>query len=373
MLYSRDPEHGLTSTVRPTNKQHICLSCRSNISRVRHASTATAQATVEAPPISQIAPDEPGASPVTQPRIVVKAGVVVSRPPLLTPDPHPFDTAFHLYQRRLNERLVLPFSQYFHYKRGTPAFENWRTKRRERGGVAARDLGDYSAYTKESWNDEVLIGDSTADPQKIVAQLVEEEGRQSEFTGEDGDTKLAGLKRATEADQKQDQKSLERSLSRTLYLLVRNKSTSKGEDAASSWRFPSGDVEGKEGLKEVCLLITTVCAHSNLFQAAQRVLGESCGENMNTWFVASHPIGHFVEAPTSEKDTKSAESNENSQSTDIEAEKTFFMKARIFAGQADLEKNSYGVEEFKWLSKEEVEKHVTPEYWSSVKNMLVEQ
>lgn len=243
----------LTCLVKPTNKQHICLSCRSSISRARHASTATAQATIENPPISQLASDEPGSSPLAQPRILVKAGVVVSRPPLITPDPHPFDTAFHLYQRRLNERLVLPFSQYFHYKRGTPAFEHWRTKRRERGGVAARDLGKYNAYTKESWNDEVLVGDKTARPQKIVEQLVEEEGRQSEFIGEDGDPKLAGLKRTTDADLAQNQKSLERSLGRTLYLLVRSKTAARGEDAATSWRFPSGDVEGKEGLKEVRL------------------------------------------------------------------------------------------------------------------------
>lgn len=74
---------------------------------------------------------------------------------------------------------------------------------------------------------------------------------------------------------------------------------------------------------------------------------------MNTWFVASHPIGHCIE--------------------EQETEKTFFMKARIFAGQADVKDNVYGVEEFKWLSKEEVKEHVTDEYWNSIKNMLVEQ
>lgn len=179
---------------------------------------------------------------------------MVSRPPLTTPEAHPFETAYYLYQRRLNERLVLPFGQYFHYKRGTPAFEIWRTKRRERGGVAARDTGGYNAYTKESWNDEVLIGDDTANPQKLVQQLIEEEGRGSEFVEEgssEADTKLAGLKRATEADLQQDQTSLERSLSRTLYLLVRKKPDTKNEDASTSWQFPSGDMEAKEGLKEV--------------------------------------------------------------------------------------------------------------------------
>jgi len=201
-----------------------------------------------------VSPDEPGASPAAQPRIVVKAGVVVSRPPLITPDPHPFDTAFYLYQKRLNERLVLPFTQYFHYKRGTPAFEHWRTKRRERGGIAARDLGKYNAYTKESWNDEVLMGDESANPQKIVEQLVEEEGRGSEFVGDDAgaDSRLAGLKRATDADARSDETNLERSLSRTLYLLVRPKSQNKSTPSATNWRFPSGDVQEKEGLKEVC-------------------------------------------------------------------------------------------------------------------------
>lgn len=200
-----------------------------------------------------MSPNEPGASPVTQPRIVVKAGVVLSRPPLITPDPHPFDTAFYLYQRRLNERLVLPFTQYFHYKRGTPAFEIWRSKRRDRGGVATRDIGNYNAYTKESWNDEVLVGDKCAEPREIVEKLVDEEGRGSEFVGNDSeaDTKLAGLKRTTQADQQNDQKSLDRILSRTLYLLIRSKAQAKDEDVATSWRFPSEDVAGKEGLKEV--------------------------------------------------------------------------------------------------------------------------
>lgn len=145
--------------------------------------------------------------------------------------------------------MVLPFTQYFHYKRGTPAFEHWRAKRREREGIAARDIGKYNAYTKESWNDETLVGDDSAAPHKIVEQLIEEEGRSAEFVGEGdentGDVKLAGLKRTTEADQQHDQKSLERGLERTLYLLVRNK------DAKMSWRFPAGDVEVREGLKEV--------------------------------------------------------------------------------------------------------------------------
>ncbi|KAK5083683.1 hypothetical protein LTR05_006187 [Lithohypha guttulata] len=337
----------------------MCGSCRRHIAQARYASTATAQATIESPPISQVSPDEPAPSSLQQPRIVVKAGVVVSRPPLITPDPHPFETAFYLYQRRLNERLVLPFTQYFHYKRGTPAFEHWRTRRRERGGVAARDLGKYNAYAKDNWNDEALVGDKSADQQHIVEQLLDEEGRQSEFLGDnanESDTKLAGLKRATDADRENDQKSLERNLSRTLYLLVRTKDKSQAEDMTRAWTFPSGDVDGKEGLKE----------------AAQRVLATACGVNMNTWFVANHPIGHYSERPNVENKSESTSATGTSTTSEIDAEKTFFMKARIFSGQADLKENTFELEEFKWLTKEEIEKHVTPGYWQGIKNMLVE-
>ena len=91
---------------------------------------------------------------------------------------------------------------------------------------------------------------------------------------------------------------------------------------------------------------------------------------MNTWFVAGHPIGHHIDQAHVgvEKTARS-----DTQAVDLDSEKTFFLKARIFAGQADLSGNNYGVEEFKWLAKDEIEKHVTSEYWSSIKNMLTEQ
>ena len=57
----------------------------------------------------------------------------------------------------------------------------------------------------------------------------------------------------------------------------------------------------------------------------------------------------------------------------LASEKTFFMKGRIMAGQADITANELGVEDFKWLAKEEVQKEVSPQYWANVKNMLVEQ
>jgi large subunit ribosomal protein L46 len=99
---------------------------------------------------------------------------------------------------------------------------------------------------------------------------------------------------------------------------------------------------------------------------------------MNTWFVGSHPIGHFVyqfrkagKTPASPASTPPAPLP--SQEMTLAGEKTFFMKGRIMAGQADITANELGVEDFKWLAKEEVQKEVSPQYWANVKNMLVQQ
>lgn len=40
------------------------------------------------------------------------------------------------------------------------------------------------------------------------------------------------------------------------------------------------------------------------------------------------------------------------------------------AGQANLEGNQFGLEDFRWLTKEEIKKHVGEKYYSDVKNML---
>jgi large subunit ribosomal protein L46 len=110
-------------------------------------------------------------------------------------------------------------------------------------------VGEYNAYSKESWNDEAVIGDKTAERDTIVKRLIEEEGRGKDFAGSSGQAEMAGLRRVTEADRQGDVRSLERALSRTLYLLVKKKRL--GGKEGGFWSFPSGTVEGREGLKEV--------------------------------------------------------------------------------------------------------------------------
>jgi large subunit ribosomal protein L46 len=84
---------------------------------------------------------------------------------------------------------------------------------------------------------------------------------------------------------------------------------------------------------------------------------------MNTWIIGHAPVGHYVYP---------AFYNEDS-TLKVQGDKTFFMKGRIMAGQANLEGNQYGLRDFKWLTKEEVPKYFRPRYYSDVKNMLADR
>lgn len=86
---------------------------------------------------------------------------------------------------------------------------------------------------------------------------------------------------------------------------------------------------------------------------------------MNTWLVGHVPIGHFQHTYASPKTTPAGLHEQGT--------KTFFLKARIMAGQANLKDNKLGLQDFKWLHKGELEQAVDAEYWRQVKNMLSER
>lgn len=185
----------------------------------------------------------------------IKASVLLSRPPLLTRDLTLFEKAYFLYQRRLNERLALPFTRYFYYQRGTLGDVNWKQRMKERQ-TPARDIGDYNAYSKDlGWNDELLVGASESEPETQIEALVRDAEAEVK-PGEQEDVEEIPEKkqkqkverpmpRATEADRTGDFQSLNRALTRTLYLVV------KGQGAKARWEFPSSFVEVKESLNTV--------------------------------------------------------------------------------------------------------------------------
>ncbi|KAL8691839.1 MAG: hypothetical protein Q9218_003017, partial [Villophora microphyllina] len=261
---------------------------------------------------------------------------------------------FFLYQKRLNERLALPFTRYFYYQKGTPGDVEWKQKIRERL-TPARDIGRYNAYGKEGWNDEVLVGAKEAEPENQMEALVrdaEVEVKEGEEGGEgrqqqDVKKELVQrpMPRVTEADRVGDMRSLDRRLERTLYLVVR-----RGEEEGGRWWFPSDGLVGKE----------------SLHTAAERIIVHAGGVNMNTWVVGNIPLGHFV------LNYGNAEADKE-RPQEIRGEKYFFMKGRIMAGQANLRDNKLGLTDFQWLAKDEIQKLLIPRDWNAVKNVLAER
>ncbi|KAI5362304.1 Putative ribosomal protein L46 [Septoria linicola] len=356
------------------SRDNVCSSCLNRLAHPSSRRNASAAAAVAEKPSRPVEP------PVTRPEarkaFRVLCSPVLSRPPQITRELTSFEKAFFLYQKRLNERLALPFTRYFYYKKGTPTDIEWKRKAKARRGVAGRDVGAYNAYAEDGWNDEVPIGSELGEPKDIVNKLIRDaEGKnitdeavgdaQAGGAGIAGDAQQGeGIRkpvgdivierpapRRTVADEKNDQKSLSRAMDRTLYLLVRDKQ--------GTWHFPRDRIYGRE----------------NLHQAAERVLLQAAGINMNTWVVGNHPIGHHSAAfQTPEMSTVLPNKLVSTSNSPFEREefgvKTFFMKARIMAGQADLAANAYGDKDFLWLTREEIEKTVEPQYFKSIRGML---
>ncbi|GIZ45151.1 hypothetical protein CKM354_000833200 [Cercospora kikuchii] len=361
------------------SRDNVCTSCLNRLahpSSRRHASAAAAVAQKPAQPPRKAKVNPPVTRPEPRKAFRVLCSPVLSRPPQITRELTSFEKAFFLYQKRLNERLALPFTRYFYTKKGTPADLEWKRKAPARRGVAARDVGAYNAYADDGWNDEVPIGSKLGEPEDIYEKLIRDaEGKtisddlvgDAETGGEEiaGDAKQGeGVRkpvgdvvierpapRRTEADEKNDQKSLSRAMDRTLYLLVRDKQ--------GAWHFPQDRIYGRE----------------NLHQATERVLLQAAGINMNTWVVGNHPIGYHDQMFKSpQKATILANKLVTTSRQPFERKeyglKAFFMKARIMAGQADLTNNAYGDQDFLWLTREEIEKVVDVAYWRSIRGML---
>ncbi|TGZ84057.1 hypothetical protein EX30DRAFT_338621 [Ascodesmis nigricans] len=264
---------------------------------------------------------------------IIESAAVVSRPPYLTPELHPFEESYYFYQQRLHQRLALPFTRYFYFKKDSTADLLWKKKQRP-----LRKAKAYTGFGPEGWKDELLIGDNAQHEEDFgYERLVETTVTKEDAVVEEGAEQEAKivekpLPRTTKADEENDLKSLDRAGSRTLYLLVKQN---------GRWQFPTSRLEGKE----------------NLRHTAMRTLEESCGMNMNTWFVGNVPIGHQV-------------INFSKPKEGMAGAKTFFMKARIMAGQADLTGNELGVTDFVWVTKDELKDTTVRGYWESVRHML---
>jgi large subunit ribosomal protein L46 len=185
----------------------------------------------------------------------IKSGVLLTRPPLITRPLTKFEKAFFFYQKRLNERLVMPFTRYFYFKADTPADHDWKLKAKERNGQPARELGGYNPYGELGWNDELLVGDNKSETSHLMDSLLRDaqvravEGKDGKpieakegADGEGGQVERP-LSVITEADLAGDVRRLDRKLDSTLYLVVKSE--------GGRWKLPAGELVGRENLHQV--------------------------------------------------------------------------------------------------------------------------
>lgn len=125
--------------------------------------------------------------------------------------------------------------------------------------------------------------------------------------------------RITEADKKNDRRSMERRLQDSLFLIVkRNRSD-------HAWQFPQGRWQGEE--KE-----------PSLRTVAERVIDRAVGKTQR-WFVSNAPIGHFIyEYPSAVKDKRKAF-----------GAKIFYYRAQWIAGNIKLETKFY--KDYAWIAR----------------------
>ncbi|KAI1149858.1 39S mitochondrial ribosomal protein L46-domain-containing protein [Nemania diffusa] len=323
---------------------NICTSCR-NVQRRPYSASAEASAIAETRPLNPT--ESYPQPPVTASRRAeyrIRSGIILTRAPLVTRALTPFENAFFFYQKRLNERLVLPFRHTFYFKKDTALDLDWRIKFKERGRIAAKELGRYYARGRNAWNDELLVGSTLSDEERVRGILIKDaELRVTEDGEEAPPDEIVPVERpmdrVTEADKTNDIRRLDRALDRTLYLIVQR--------SDGKWQFPTEDVPTDE----------------NLHETAARVLELAAGVNMNTWMVGRVPVAHIVKQP---------ELNEDA-SLKQRGEKIFFHKGRIMAGQADLKGNKMGLKDYNWLTKEELKTKLDREYFHAVRNMMADR
>ncbi|KGQ10293.1 54S ribosomal protein L17 [Beauveria bassiana D1-5] len=322
-----------------SSSSSICSRCAATrATPVRFYSAAATSTTPSSP--SQPPPSASSPAAAAAP-YDIRSGLVLTRPPLLTRPLHPFENAFFFYQKRLEERLNTAFIPSIYYKPDTPRRLDWDLKVKERPRHRRQGARRLSRQERERrGTTSCLLATRLSDPETTAASLLKDaQARISDdaevIAPEDLVEAPAPVPRTTEADERNDVRRLDRKLDQTLYLVV------KGEDG---WGFPADVLTESE----------------NLHVAAKRVLEQAAGVNMNTWIVGRVPVAHLIDEPAFAADG----------AVQKKGRKTFFLRGRIMAGQADLKDNALGYTDFKWLTRDELAKELPQAYFRGVRNMM---
>ncbi|KAK9451367.1 mitochondrial 54S ribosomal protein mL46 [Limtongia smithiae] len=248
-------------------------------------------------------------APAVEKKYKIFSGLILSRQPIVTPELTPFQKAYYNYQSELYKRLSWTFQHWFYYPKGT---------------LAENDFAAVQPKLNEK-DPDVLFNRNRNEKQVVnfPERQVERETEESAKVY----AKIVPNPRRTAADEANDVQSLERKLDRTLYLLVKRGNT---------WELPRAEVLPSETLDST----------------ASRMLAEYGGINMNTHLVSKTPALFYQ--------------------VDSEDAKVFFLKSRIFHG-AFVPQKKAGVQDFVWVTKDEILSYVSPEYYAGIADALGRQ
>ncbi|ORZ07578.1 39S mitochondrial ribosomal protein L46-domain-containing protein [Absidia repens] len=233
----------------------------------------------------------------------IAASVILTRAPQITRSATPFEQAYFDYKEKNERQTSAVFPQDFYFKKGSVAERRWKED------VQARDA-------------------AMKDPSVSLTQAIQQQQQQQDTTTTTTTT-ITGtpiqiLDRTTQADKDNDIKKLDRALQHNLYLIVKQH---------QQWQFPQTDLQANEYLHE----------------AAERHLSESCGKDMDVWFVGRQPITFYKQSPSRKEDTEG-------------------LKARMYAGQ--VKPNNKDVSDFAWVTKDEMATYLSPDYYKAIKDSL---
>ncbi|CDR41156.1 CYFA0S06e02806g1_1 [Cyberlindnera fabianii] len=246
----------------------------------------------------------------------IKAGLLLARNPIVTPDLTPLENAYFNYQEELERRLMWTFPHYYYFKKGSLAER--RFFKAQRGPVSKQPGVFYSKGVPD-----IVHNRERRSKQEVVIPKDEyEESAMSDIS-----RPVLPNSRVTKADEQGDLTSLERQLPRTLYLLVK--------DGKLGWKLPSFDVT--EG--------------TPLHRVAEDGLRQLGGDQINTWTVARSPTAVL-------KFDGCSLAPVDAQKKGLSRE--FIIKSNILSGAFKPQKVEYA-----WLTREEIEEKVSGEYFQA--------
>ncbi|CCC66635.1 hypothetical protein NCAS_0A00750 [Naumovozyma castellii] len=264
----------------------------------------------------------------------IRAGLILSRTPIIAPELTKLESQYYAYQSELEKRLMWTFPAYYYFKRGSLAShrfikaQKWPVSKAP-GVWYPRGVPDIRHGRERRLKQEVVLPKEKKD---VTESTGSTGGSESVTDLTDASRPIVPNSRITEADKLNDLKSLERQLSRTLYLLVQDKSLGK-------WIFPSFDVV-KDTTEEV----------KPLHEVAEDGLRSLVGPNINTWTVSGTPASVLK------------------QENDVYE---FLIKSHILAGNLELTKKGLEqIGEYAWLTRDEIKEHVETSYFENVEFLL---